>query len=226
MKLVVGVIKPFRLDEVKEAVDKAGVTGITVTTLTTAPAVAAATGATSSSFTANWTAPSGVVASYRLDVSTSSSFTSFVAGYEDLTVSGTTKSVTGLAAGTWALDVRPPWGSELNIRAKHVDGVAGGAKDVRVTVEPGGAISGTVSDGQGKGIGMAWIYANPMPKEGVQQTGNEWRYAQSRADGTFTLVGLGSVMITAITAAKIGRSIKKRDRRMAVSCWNLGGGRR
>ena len=98
--------------------------------------------------------------------------------------------VTGLGAGTWALDVRPPWNSEVNVRAKHVDGIAGGAKDVRVTVEPGGTIAGRVVDTQGKGIGMAWINANPMPKEGVQLTGYEYRYAQSRADGTFTLSGL------------------------------------
>lgn len=99
--------------------------------------------------------------------------------------------VTGLAAGTWSLDVRAPWNSELNVKAKRVDGIAGGAKDVRVTVEPGGTIAGRVCDPQGKGIQMAWINANPMPKEGVNLTGNEWRYAQSRADGTFTIAGLG-----------------------------------
>jgi protocatechuate 3,4-dioxygenase beta subunit len=99
--------------------------------------------------------------------------------------------VTGLAAGTWSIDVRPPWSSELNIKAKRVDGIAGGAKDVRVAVEQGGAISGRVCDPQGKGIQMAWINANPMPKEGVNLTGNEWRYAQTRADGTFTINGLG-----------------------------------
>ena len=99
--------------------------------------------------------------------------------------------VTGLSAGTWSLDVHPSYISELNIKNKHVDGVAGGAKDVRITVEAGGTIAGRVVDGQGKAIGSAWIWANPMPKEGVQVNGNEWRQGQTRPDGSFTLAGLG-----------------------------------
>jgi len=55
---------------------------------------------TANSFTANWTSVSGAT-SYRLDVSTSSSFGTYVTGYHDLTVNGTSRSVTGLAANTF-----------------------------------------------------------------------------------------------------------------------------
>ncbi len=56
---------------------------------------------TGSSFTANWTAPSiGTVANYLLDVSLSPSFSSFVTGYNGLSVSGVSKIVSGLNLGT------------------------------------------------------------------------------------------------------------------------------
>ncbi len=65
-----------------------------------APTANAATNVTSNSFTANWSSSSGATG-YRLDVSTSSSFGSFVSGYQDLDVGNTTsRSVTGLNANT------------------------------------------------------------------------------------------------------------------------------
>jgi hypothetical protein len=60
-----------------------------------APVALASTSITSSGFTANWTAVTGVT-SYRLDVSTSGEFTSFMTGYNNLTVTGTSKVVSGL----------------------------------------------------------------------------------------------------------------------------------
>jgi len=50
-------------------------------------------------FTANWNAASGIT-DYRFDLSTSSSFTSFVNGYENYLVSATSLPVSGLNAGT------------------------------------------------------------------------------------------------------------------------------
>ncbi len=85
------------------AANTSGVSGnsttITALTLCAAPTASAATAITASSFTANWTAASGA-SSYRLDVSTNSSFSSFVSGYNDLTVAATSSPVTGLASGT------------------------------------------------------------------------------------------------------------------------------
>ena len=64
-----------------------------------APVASEATDVLDTSFTANWAAVAGATG-YRLDVSTVSNFASFVTGYEDKTVSGTSQSVTGLTAGT------------------------------------------------------------------------------------------------------------------------------
>jgi RHS repeat-associated protein len=75
---------------------------ITVTTLAppVIPVANAATSITATSLTANWNTVSGAT-SYKLDVSTSNLFTSFVTGFNDLTVTGASKSVTGLSQGTY-----------------------------------------------------------------------------------------------------------------------------
>jgi hypothetical protein len=65
-----------------------------------APVAAAATSVTVSSFTANWASSAGATG-YKLDVSTSNTFGSFVSGYQDLDVGNVvSRSVTGLSANT------------------------------------------------------------------------------------------------------------------------------
>ena len=65
-----------------------------------APSAQSATNVTFSSFTANWSSVSGAT-DYRLDVSTSSSFTTYVPGYQDLSVGNVTSyPVTGLNPNT------------------------------------------------------------------------------------------------------------------------------
>ncbi len=65
-----------------------------------APNIQNASNITSSSFTAHWNSVSGAI-DYRLDVSTSNSFTTYVSGYQDLDVGNTTSyPVTGLSAHT------------------------------------------------------------------------------------------------------------------------------
>ncbi|MFD0778576.1 InlB B-repeat-containing protein [Flavobacterium myungsuense] len=65
------------------------------------PTLSAATSFTSTGFTANWAAPGiGTITNYVFDVSTSSVFSSFISGYNGLSVSGTSQAVTGLSAGT------------------------------------------------------------------------------------------------------------------------------
>jgi hypothetical protein len=62
------------------------------------PTANAASNLGSIGFTANWSAPSvGTVNNYFLDVSTSSTFASFVSGYNGLNVSGTSQQITGLS---------------------------------------------------------------------------------------------------------------------------------
>jgi hypothetical protein len=66
-----------------------------------APTVGSATNVTFSSFSANWIAVSGAI-DYRLDVSTSSAFTTYVAGYQDLHVGNVTSyPVTGVNPSTY-----------------------------------------------------------------------------------------------------------------------------
>jgi hypothetical protein len=64
------------------------------------PSATAASSIGDAGFTANWNAPNfGTVTNYVLDVSTSASFSSFVSGYNGLSVAGTSQAVTGLTSG-------------------------------------------------------------------------------------------------------------------------------
>ena len=72
---------------------------ITAHTTIAAPTNLQSSSATGTSFQASWLAASGA-SSYQLDVSTSSSFSSYVSGYQNKSVTGTSHSITGLAPGT------------------------------------------------------------------------------------------------------------------------------
>lgn len=73
---------------------------VNVTTVPATPMAQNATKVSNTSFTANWKNVIGA-SGYRLDVSTDSSFSSYVAGYQDLdTGNATSYSVTGLAVQT------------------------------------------------------------------------------------------------------------------------------
>lgn len=67
-------------------------------TIPATPTATAATNITQTSFTTNWGAITGAD-NYRIDVSTSSGFSSFVTGYNNTSVAGTNTSVIGLASG-------------------------------------------------------------------------------------------------------------------------------
>ncbi|MDY0076172.1 MAG: fibronectin type III domain-containing protein [Bacteroidales bacterium] len=88
----------YRLRATKGTVQSANSNVVTVLTAPARPTAKAATNVSPTSFTANWNSVSGNVSGYRLDVSTSSSFTSFVSGYQNLSVSGTNRLVTGLSS--------------------------------------------------------------------------------------------------------------------------------
>ena len=68
---------------------------ITANTSIDAPTAEEETGRTTTSFVANWSNASGAV-SYTLDVSTTSTFSSFLEGYNNLSVGATQIDVTGL----------------------------------------------------------------------------------------------------------------------------------
>jgi hypothetical protein len=64
-----------------------------------APTATSASSIGSNAFVANWNSSSGAT-SYSLDVATDNGFTSYVSGYNGLTVSNTYQAVTGLSAST------------------------------------------------------------------------------------------------------------------------------
>src|SRR5205823_13232719 len=78
----------------------------------------------SNSFTANWSSVSGVTG-YRLDVSTNSSFSTYVAGYQNRNVgNATSRSVTGLNASTTYY---------YRVRAYNGAGTSGNSNVISVT---------------------------------------------------------------------------------------------
>jgi phosphodiesterase/alkaline phosphatase D-like protein len=116
------------------AYNSAGTSGnsnvITVTTLPNPPSAAtanAATNVTSSGFTANWSSVSGA-SGYRLDLSTNSSFTSYVSGYQNLDVGNVTSwSLGGLSRNT---------DYYYRVRAYNAGGVSGNSNVIRVKTKP------------------------------------------------------------------------------------------
>lgn len=72
---------------------------ITVTTVPDTPIASGPSNVQQFGFTANWSSETGATG-YRLDVSTSGSFSTFVSGYNNLSVTTTSRVVSGLTAGT------------------------------------------------------------------------------------------------------------------------------
>lgn len=71
---------------------------IEANTISLAPAILGASGVTTTTFQANWSSSTGAT-SYRLDVSTNSTFTAILGSYNNITVSGTSYDITGLNPG-------------------------------------------------------------------------------------------------------------------------------
>ena len=96
---------------------------ISVTTVPATPTASAATNVTTSGFTAHWSSVTGAT-SYRLDVSKSSTFSSFVSGYQSLNVGNvTSRNVTGLTTKTtyyYRLRASDSGGTSVNSNVVHV----------------------------------------------------------------------------------------------------------
>lgn len=86
------------------------------------PTASAATNITQTSFTANWSTVSGAT-SYKLDVSTSQNFGTFLNGHENLTVNSTSHNVSGLEPGE---------GYHYRVRAVNEVGASGNSNTTTV----------------------------------------------------------------------------------------------
>jgi hypothetical protein len=127
------------------------------------PGVFAATSATvitTTSFTANWSASTGATG-YYLDVSTSSTFASFVTGFSNLSVSNVvTYSVTGLTAGTtyyYRIRAVNACGTSTNsntITLATLPGVVSGCNTSQVEADYGTVVTSL------SGASQTWITRN------------------------------------------------------------------
>lgn len=103
-----------------------------------------------------------------------------------------TFEMTDLADGAYDLTVSAmwQWGREVNVEDTKLQGVNAGRDDVVITVKSGSVIEGRVVDRDEKPIRVAWITAQ---FESGDQQRHDWasaRWAQTRPDGTFRVVGL------------------------------------
>ena len=129
--LTAGTTYYYRL----RAEDASGVSGnsntITTVTIPGAPAATAASGFTTTSFTANWGGVTGA-ANYRLDVATDNGFSTYVTGFQDLSVVGTSQSVTGLTAGTSYF---------YRVRAQNASGTSGNSNTITTATLPSAPVA-------------------------------------------------------------------------------------
>ena len=98
---------------------------ISSTNIPPPPSVASATSISTTSFNANWSITSGAL-SYLLDVS-DNNFSSFVSGYDNLSVTGNSQSVTGLVAGT---------AYQYRVRATNASGTSSNSSTISTQTLP------------------------------------------------------------------------------------------
>jgi hypothetical protein len=114
------------------------------------PIANAATAITSSGFTANWSSSIGATA-YRLDVSSSSSFSTLLPNYEDLDVGdATNEPVTGLVAGM---------SYYYRVRAYNANGPSANSDAIPVTTVPSAPTANPPTAITGSGFTANWSTA-------------------------------------------------------------------
>ena len=116
-------------------------------TVPSAPANPSASSVTPNSFNTSWPAVTGA-ASYRLDASTASDFSSFVSGYENLTVSGTSQVIAGLSSATTYY---------VRVRAVNAGGVSANSTSLTQATD---AVTGEITT-SGSLAAMTSTYGNP-----------------------------------------------------------------
>ena len=137
----------YRLRAVNASGTSADSNTVTVLTAVAAPVATAATAVTASGFTANWGAVTGAD-SYRLDVSTSNTFDTYVAGFWDLNVNNaTTYAVTGLAGGTTYY---------YRLRAVNASGTSDDSNTITVLTVPAAPVATAATSVNATGFTANW----------------------------------------------------------------------
>ena len=160
-----------------------------MTTLCLAPSADPATNIGASGFTARWGSVTGA-ASYRLDVSESSSFDRFVSGYEDKDVGSTTShGVSGLNAATLY---------HYRVRAVNSSGAASANSDTETVTT--GKLSQTITfnalSDKNCGDSSFDLTATATSGLGVSYASSDTGVA-TISGSTVTIVGAGTTTITA-----------------------------
>ncbi len=97
--LVAGETYYFRVRAVNNSIYSGYTSNVSVNTPISIPTALEETGNSTNSFVANWNSQAGVT-NYRLDVSTTNDFSTYVAGYQNIQATGTSLTVSGLDQGT------------------------------------------------------------------------------------------------------------------------------
>lgn len=121
-----------------------------IPTLPAVPTATAATAIGTTSFTANWETTNGNATAYKLDVSTSPTFSTFLSGFNNLTVNSTSKLVDGLSPGSQYY---------YRVRAFTASATSANSVDIKVKTTPAlkaptGVVTNSFTASWDEGIGV------------------------------------------------------------------------
>lgn len=167
-----------------------GVTGSAKTCLAT-PTSSAGTAVTSSGFTANWASVAGATG-YLLDVSTSSTFGTFVTGYNGLAVTGTSQAVTGLS---------PTTSYYYRVRATSATSCTSANSAIQTVITPCAAVVPTYTNNFSTFPGACW---NANLSDGTVATGPSGTTALWFEDGFLNSGSTGAARINLYSSGRIG----------------------
>ena len=154
------------------------------------------------SFTANWNSVAGAE-SYRLDVSTGNTFATFVIGYQDLTVNGTSHNVSGLSTITtyyYRLRAVNATGTGTNSNVISLTTLAGFT--VTFLAGPNGSLTGNTLQSNIPPAGNCTV-VTAVPDSGYSFSG--WTGDYIGSENPLTVTGVSADMtITANFARSLG----------------------
>ncbi|MCC5874643.1 MAG: trypsin-like peptidase domain-containing protein [Candidatus Sumerlaeia bacterium] len=171
-----------------------------------APNTTSATNVGMTGFTANWNTSDGATG-YRLDISTSSTFGSFISGHNNLDVGNTTsRQISGLSSGTTYY---------YRVRAYNSNGTSGNSGTISVTTAspeppnnnfPGQTISGASGQMEGTTLGATRQPGEPEHWSG-STAGSVWYTWTAPSSGAVTFETCEVATYDTATAVYTGSSV-------------------